>query len=71
MFEALDQTELTIVIDAMEEVTFQKDEVIIRQGEDGDNLYVVEAGEMVCSRVSVRNNTIEIIFRVPTLNQRF
>ena len=44
MFSALNPTELEIVINAMQQVKLNPGDVIIREGDDGDNLYVVESG---------------------------
>lgn len=44
MFSALNPTELEIVINAMQQVKLSPGDVIIREGDDGDNLYVVESG---------------------------
>ncbi|KAL4494637.1 hypothetical protein ABPG72_004539 [Tetrahymena utriculariae] len=51
MFSALDENERKIVIDAMEEKKFAKDEYVIKQGDDGDVLYVVDEGELKCEKV--------------------
>ena len=41
----LEQDELDSVVDAFFEVKKQQGETIITQGEDGDNFYIVDAGE--------------------------
>lgn len=48
MFSALDDKEKHIVLDAMEERKAKEGEAIISQGEEGDNLYVVESGTLSC-----------------------
>ena len=48
MFSNLDDKEKEIVINAMEEVKFKANEWVIKQGEDGDNLYVVDQGTLKC-----------------------
>lgn len=48
LFNSLDSKELKIIIDAMELKKFNKDEIIINQGDHGDCLYVVEQGELEC-----------------------
>ena len=48
MFSALDEKELKTVIDAMEENLFKKDEAVIKQGEDGEVLYLLETGKLDC-----------------------
>lgn len=51
MFSALDEKEKTIVLDAMEERKASPGEPIIKQGEEGDNLYVVESGRLSCFKL--------------------
>lgn len=53
MFSALDEKERDIVIDAMEESKFAKGESVIKQGDDGDVLYVVESGVLSCYKTFV------------------
>jgi cAMP-dependent protein kinase regulator len=53
MFSCLNPEELAIVLDAMNNVKKQPGEIIIREGEDGDNLYVVESGILNCTKVFV------------------
>lgn len=48
MFACLESKEKNVVIDAMDEVKVPKDNWVIRQGEDGDNLYVVDQGTLEC-----------------------
>lgn len=48
MFSALDDKEREIVVGAMEEKRFRPGDWVIKQGEDGDNLYVVDSGELDC-----------------------
>lgn len=55
MFSALNPEELEIVLNAMQSVTKKAGERIITQGEDGDNLYVVEKGELDCTKIFVSN----------------
>lgn len=48
MFKALNKEELDIVIDAMAEKRFNAGEVVIKQGDAGAVLYVVEEGQLDC-----------------------
>jgi len=48
MFSALDDKEKNIVVDAMQERQFKPDEYVIKQGENGDHLYVVDSGQLDC-----------------------
>lgn len=51
MFSALNEKDQNIVIDAMKEENFKKGDVVIREGDDGDVLYVVESGLYNCTKV--------------------
>ncbi|XP_076247359.1 cAMP-dependent protein kinase type II regulatory subunit isoform X2 [Calliopsis andreniformis] len=44
LFRALDEEQMADVLDAMFEKSVQPGEFIIRQGDDGDNFYVIEKG---------------------------
>ena len=48
MFKALNKDELDIVIDAMAEKRFNAGEVVIKQGDAGAVLQVVEEGQLEC-----------------------
>ncbi|KAM3131940.1 hypothetical protein pb186bvf_015953 [Paramecium bursaria] len=48
MFNSLDDQEREIVINAMEEKRFNQNEFVIRQGEEGNVLFVVDVGELDC-----------------------
>jgi cAMP-dependent protein kinase regulator len=50
MFEALDDAEREIVIMAMEERKVEEGATVIEQGEDGNELFVVDSGELDCSK---------------------
>ncbi|CAI2371039.1 unnamed protein product [Moneuplotes crassus] len=51
LFNSLDEKEFEIVIDAMTEVKLNPGECIIKEGDDGDYLYVVETGQLQCSKI--------------------
>ena len=53
MFNALNPAELEIVLGAMVSVFKKAGEVIIREGDDGDNLYVVGSGQLICTKILV------------------
>jgi cAMP-dependent protein kinase regulator len=54
MFSCLNPQELEIVLDAMQYVKKHPGEFIIKEGDDGDNLYVVESGVLTCTKHFVR-----------------
>ncbi len=37
----------------MQIVTFKQGDIVIKEGDDGDNLFVVEEGKLACSKVLV------------------
>ncbi|KAK9305976.1 hypothetical protein QLX08_003209 [Tetragonisca angustula] len=45
LFRALDEEQMADVLDAMFEKSVQSGDFIIRQGDDGDNFYVIERGK--------------------------
>lgn len=51
MFSALDPKEKDIVLGAMDERRAVKGDYIIKQGEEGDNLYVIETGTLSCFKL--------------------
>ena len=55
MFMALDEKEMEVVIDAMDEKRVGKGTNVIVQGERGNELYVVEEGELDCFKKFVSN----------------
>jgi cAMP-dependent protein kinase regulator len=64
MFNSLNPDELEIVLGAMVNVQKKANETIIREGEDGDNLYVVEKGTLTCTKIFVSIVTNLSIFRL-------
>ena len=60
VFNALDAKELEIVVNAMEEKKYKPGDAVISQGDEGDNLYVIEVGTLSCSRRFVINLSIKI-----------
>jgi len=51
MFTALDPQEFKIVVDAIEEVTGKAGDVIIKEGDQGDCMYVLESGNLDCTKL--------------------
>ncbi len=51
MFNALDEKEFEIILDAMSEMKVKKGEQIIKEGDVGDQLYVVESGTLECTKL--------------------
>ena len=55
MFSALNPDELEIVLLAMQDVHRKAGELVIKEGDEGDVLYVVETGELTCTKIFVRS----------------
>jgi CRP-like cAMP-binding protein len=51
MFNMLEPNEKSIVINAMVEMITDTKEIVIREGDEGDCLYVVGSGTLQCSKV--------------------
>ena len=51
IFNSLDEAELKTVIDSFEEKNYKVGDVVIKQGDEGDVLYLVDTGELDCEKV--------------------
>jgi cAMP-dependent protein kinase regulator len=47
----LEEKEKQIVIDAMEEAKFNPGDFVIKQGDDGDILFLVDSGLLECTKM--------------------
>jgi cAMP-dependent protein kinase regulator len=61
MFSALNPEELNIVLDAMQNVKKAAGDLVIREGDEGDCLYVVESGVLTCTKIFVSSILINNI----------
>ena len=66
MFSGLDMNEKHIVIDAMEEKKCFKKEVVIREGDEGDCLFVVASGTLSCTKIFKGNSDPTFLKRYET-----
>lgn len=48
IFKSLEEHERHKIADSLESVQFNDNDIVIRQGDVGDNFYLVESGEAVC-----------------------
>ena len=51
LFKNFDDMEIATIVDACEEKKFKKNDYIIKQGDNGDNLYIIDSGELICEKV--------------------
>jgi len=56
MFSALDEQELKFVVDAIEEIRGVVGDTIIKEGDQGDCMYVLENGSLDCTKVFKGNS---------------
>ncbi|XP_030410894.1 cGMP-dependent protein kinase 1-like [Gopherus evgoodei] len=60
--QGLADTQLSKLLDSMEECTFAHDEVIVREGDEGNNFYIILRGEVrVSRRVQGREEPIRVL----------
>jgi signal-transduction protein with cAMP-binding, CBS, and nucleotidyltransferase domain len=63
MFNPLDDAQLEIVIDAMDSKTYNPGDAVITQGEEGNELYVVEEGTLACFKLFVSKYLSDLYHR--------
>ena len=51
MFSGLNESEKVIVVDAMEEKNCFKGEAVIKEGDEGDVLYIIDSGTLSCTKI--------------------
>mmetsp|Transcript_24447 Transcript_24447/g.17192 ORF Transcript_24447/g.17192 Transcript_24447/m.17192 type:complete len:112 (+) Transcript_24447:378-713(+) len=51
MFSNLDESEKNIVIDAMDERQVNDKTVVIKEGEEGSELFMVQSGHLACTKI--------------------
>ena len=51
MFDALNPKDKKATLDAIVPVVKGQGDLVIKQGDDGDNFYLVESGELTCSKL--------------------
>jgi cAMP-dependent protein kinase regulator len=50
LFNSLNPVEKKKILNAVQAVTKKAGDVIISEGDDGDNFYIVESGSLVCTK---------------------
>jgi cAMP-dependent protein kinase regulator len=63
MFSGLEESEIDIVVNAMQEKKCYKGEVVIKEGDDGDCLFVVANGTLACTKVFKGNSDATFLKR--------
>ncbi len=53
LFTSLEKKDLDTVIDAIDVVKVKKGDYVIKQGDDGDSLYIIDVGTYECNKLFV------------------
>ena len=61
MFNALEDNEKDIVIKAVEEIIFEPGQMVIKQGDNGNELFLVESGELECSKIFNQGDLAKVL----------
>lgn len=61
LFGHLEKKEKRVLALAMKEINFSKDDFVIKEGEDGNNLFVVDNGELRCTKSNAKNGEEEFM----------
>ena len=51
MFKYLEEKDLDIIIDAMEAKNFHPGDSVIKEGDDGNELFIVSSGHLKCTKI--------------------
>lgn len=65
MFAQMDMKELDVIINAMDFKKFRRGETVIKQGDDGNELYVVQHGKLTCSKMTPAGQTLQLKIYYP------
>lgn len=49
------------LLDGLEEITFNKDDVIIKENEHGESFYIIEDGEVACTKFDEASGTEKFV----------
>jgi cAMP-dependent protein kinase regulator len=68
MFKGMGDKELAIILDAVEEVIIPESEIIIKKGDDGDFMFVIESGSLECM---IDKDGAEVVVKVVEIGDAF
>ena len=68
---SLDTDTLKMLSEAMNPVTFEADEIIVKKGDVGDTLFIIDSGKVAISQVSEASITFDVSDRVLGPNDFF
>lgn len=60
ILKQLNDNELLAMADAMKELSFDEADVICRQGDPGDEFYIIKQGTVVCTQVDARGEQVVV-----------
>lgn len=56
MFQELEAKSINVIVNAMEEIKVKPGESVIRQGDEGSCLYIVDSGNLACTKLFVTSS---------------
>lgn len=60
IFSQLGQREMDVILSAMDFKKYKEGETVIKQGDPGNELYIVEKGKLSCSKVTATGETLQL-----------
>lgn len=51
MFSSLNPAELATIVGAVQKVSKKSGDIVIKEGDEGDELFIIESGELSCTKV--------------------
>jgi cAMP-dependent protein kinase regulator len=71
LFNNLDPSDINIVIGAMDEKQYSAGEPVIKQGDNGDCLYIVDSGELDCTKRFPDNPNVDKYLKTYHIGEAF
>ena len=63
ILENLTEAERHIVVDALEPVTYKKGDILMNQGDPGEDFFIIIEGNVVCTQFAKKGNDKRSVFR--------
>lgn len=71
MFDSLNPVDKKSIIDAILPMKKKNNEVVIKEGDDGDNFYIVEKGQLDCKKFLQPTDKVETHLKVYNPGESF
>ncbi len=60
--DPLNNDQISKLAGALEPVTYENDHVIIKQGDPGDNFYIIQEGNVKCTQMKASGREVELLY---------